>query len=751
MSERPNRATLSKGRSSWCMIFRHPVVLASDQKQKLRVRRGLGTRDEAEATRLVEQLNRLIDDPEMHMLSAKPKAATQYDNRVVAAFYDRMEAKARDSWADRERLLPLPSAVEGYAKVLMVGTTGSGKTTLVRQILGTDPETERFPSTSAAKTTTADIEVIIADNDFQAAVSFVSRETTRQYIVDCVIAAIAGHIEGAPRAEIGRRFTEHNEMRFRMNYLLGSLNPQNTEQDHDELYDEEDESAVDDIAEVSTDEQRENAQKLKHFLARVETLAESFRDRIHVAASDLEIDIEKAKASDREALQELVEEQLVQSEDFDSIVDDLIEEIERRFEFVKVGEFARAQDEWPIVWHFRSTDREEFILEVYRFSSNYSPNFGRLLTPLVEGIRVRGPFVSDWIDDPTDMRVVLLDGQGIGHTADTTASISTSVTRRFQIADAIVLVDNAAQPMQAGASAVMSALVSSGHESKLIVCFTHFDDLRQADNLRSNTAKKEHVTGSYFGVVKSIGQRNGREAERALEKLIPDRLIFVSDIQKPLKEKSNFTRAELNRLIKLIRGSIVVPEPPKLQPSYDVANLVFAIQKATQLFHGRWNRTLSDEHWTRIKALARRLGERNQEEYADLRPIADLIQLVAQEVSLFLSEPYKWNPPIGVEERKDEKLVAIDMIRRAIYDKLHDFARDRILDGKLPEWLAAYSYRGNGSTRRRASDIRAIYSSAAPIPNETPGPDNNDFLFAIREVVADAVLNKGGSVRGWER
>ena len=108
------------------------------------------------------------------------------------------------------------------------------------------------------------------------------------------------------------------------------------------------------------------------------------------------------------------------------------------------------------MWHFRSTDRAEFIREVNRFSSNYSPNFGRLLTPLVDGVRVRGPFTSDWMDDPADMRVVLLDGQGIGHTADTTASISTSVTRRFQVADAIVLVDNAAQPMQAGSAAVLS-------------------------------------------------------------------------------------------------------------------------------------------------------------------------------------------------------------------------------------------------------------------------------------------------------
>ena len=39
MAEKVVKATLSKGRSGWCVIFRHPVALAADQKQKLRVRR----------------------------------------------------------------------------------------------------------------------------------------------------------------------------------------------------------------------------------------------------------------------------------------------------------------------------------------------------------------------------------------------------------------------------------------------------------------------------------------------------------------------------------------------------------------------------------------------------------------------------------------------------------------------------------------------------------------------------------------
>lgn len=46
-------------------------------------------------------------------------------------------------------------------------------------------------------------------------------------------------------------------------------------------------------------------------------------------------------------------------------------------------------------------------------------------------------------------KLVLLDGEGLGHTPKSVAAISTSLTRRIESTDAIVLVDNAVQPMQA--------------------------------------------------------------------------------------------------------------------------------------------------------------------------------------------------------------------------------------------------------------------------------------------------------------
>lgn len=59
--------------------------------------------------------------------------------------------------------------------MILVGPTGAGKTSLLRHLIGTDPEKERFPSTSAARTTISDTEVICAvTEDYEAVVTLVA-------------------------------------------------------------------------------------------------------------------------------------------------------------------------------------------------------------------------------------------------------------------------------------------------------------------------------------------------------------------------------------------------------------------------------------------------------------------------------------------------------------------------------------------------------------------------------------------------
>jgi hypothetical protein len=702
----------------------------------------------------VGQLNEILADQSLWNPAAKAKAASIYEKQIVAAFYDYVESDDRDAWTERERVLPLPGAEQGYAKAQLVGTTGAGKTTILRQLIGTNPKTERFPSTSAAKTTISDLEVVLDEGTFRAVVSFVPRDQVRQCIIECVIAAVAGHLEGSTPSEIARRFMEHSEMRFRLSYILGSLKPPKRS-DEEELSDDEDEDAdATEDAEVTEEEQREFALRLEHFLDEIERLAAEARRR---AARELDFDETRASQQDRDALQELVEEQLMQKDDFHSLVDEILDDVQARFDFIRAGSLVSSRDGWPSTWTHETDDRKGFLQAVNRFSSNYAPNFGRLLTPLVEGIRVAGPFEPDW--GPGGIpKLVLLDGQGIGHTADSASSISTGITRRFQLADVIVLVDNAAQPMQAAPVAVLRTLAASGHESKLAICLTHFDEVK-GDNLRGYEAKKDHVTGSFYNAVQAIGKSVGREAENALKRLIPDRLIFLSNIQAPLPEKARFTRDQFCRLMEIFDSSILPPPEVHYRPVYDVANLILAVQKATQEFHDRWNgilglgtrATVAPEHWTRVKALTRHVGLLKRDEYDTLRPIADLIRLIQTQVSVFLSEPLKWEPAMPPEDKEDEKIQALDNIKKNVFQRLHELSHRRLIDERLSGWVEAYNHRGTGSTRVRAREVVGLYESAAPVPNEMPGPDANEFLFELRELVADSVIEGGGELRGWSR
>jgi hypothetical protein len=141
----------------------------------------------------------------------------------------------------------------------------------------------------------------------------------------------------------------------------------------------------------------------------------------------------------------------------------------------------------------------------------------------------------------------------------------------------------------------------------------------------------------------------------------------------------------------------------------------------------------------------------SKDEYDSLRPIADLIRFLQSHVSRFLAEPLNWKPETPPEHREAEKVQAIDNIRTQVFARLHDLSKRRLIDERLSGWVEAYERRGTGSTKVRARELVGLYESAAPVPNEMPGPDLNEFLFEVRELVAESIIAGNGEVRGWTR
>lgn len=750
----------NQGREAWSIIFRHPSRLdVGTGKTGRRVRRGLGTSDEAEANRLVEQLNEILRSPELWEPTARASVTGRFDARVVEIFYEGLEAIQLDFAGVREEQIPLPGKDEGYRQVLLLGTTGAGKTTLGRQILGTDPRTERFPSTSTAKTTVADTELITTqDADFRAVVTFAPRDEVIDYLADNVAQAALTARRGSD-AQILRDLLDHRDQRFRFSYILGR-GAVGADTDDDIL--------DDDVPDDDLDEFEEEADAdlvLEDFgdvdLAQTNRVLAECVEGVKAMVARYAADIAEGVVQGQEdvrVLDELIEDaldtDLRQSEEFHQIVDALVDEIEKRFATLEAGEYRRNRQGWPVSWSWASEDRAQFMRVVTRFSSNFAPLFGRLLTPLVNGLRVSGPFQPTWSDEPH--RLVLIDGEGLGHTAKSVSSLSTHVQEQLQQVDAVLLVDNATQPMQAAPVAALKAMVVSGTANKLYVVFTHFDQVK-GDNLPTFSLREEHVLGSVDNVLKAIGKELTPSAERVLRRRVEGASFFVGGIHEKLDDKKKVgarTIDQLETLLERLANPELVVAIGDNRPVFNRMNLSLAVTEAAKAFHQRWrgllgleiNPAAPKEHWTRIKAMTRRLAEGWQEEgYSDLLPIADLSTQLQEQVYRMLQSPARWTA--GAAPSQDEEDAILDRLATAVTQRLIDVSRHQLRDEYQLAWQRAYGRRGVGSTFERARIISSeVYDRGAPIPSGVASPDQNRFLQAVATAISEVADQLGAEL-----
>jgi len=741
----------SQGRSAWAVIFRHPVrVDPNTGKVGLRVRQGLGTPDDAEASTLKDQLNELLADEAFWSLPARAEAERRFHRRVVEIFYHGMEPEQSDFGAIRESIIPLPTSADSdYRRALLLGTTGAGKTTLLRQLIGTDPATERFPSTSTAKTTVHETEVVLAEGPYRAVVTFFPVDEVREHLNECISEAVLSAYRGDSDGEVLRKLLMHVNQRFRFNYVLGN-GPQSADTD-------EDEDDEDDGGELGDEAATDGAIDLEATNVLLANTLDVLRAIAARHGDLLKAELGAIDEKDQRVVDELFEEELDrrlrEDEEFHRISDDLMDEIEKRFDLLTVGAVRRNKQGWPQSWSWETDDRASFIKTVTRFSSNHAQRFGRLLTPLVNGVRVSGGFLPAW-NGGQQPKLVLLDGEGLGHTPKSVAAISTSLTRRIESTDAIVLVDNAVQPMQAAPVAAMKEMITSGSASKLLLVFTHFDEVK-GDNLPNDAAKEQHILESAEHVLASIGEELGPFAERALRLRLKEACFFVGGIDENLdgsKKAHKRTIGQLQALLAAVDGIVEKPAPVESKPVYDRMNLVLVVKNAAESFQEAWWPRLGlaskpgvgKEHWTRIKALSRRVSTPGfRDEYDNLKPVADLRKQLQDRLYVFLQNPLRWEP---VEPTDDaHKQQVFDGLANALSAKMLDLATRRVRAERMTDWQSAFNQSGRGSSYARASIIgERIYERAAPIPDVTPSPDRNSFLHEVAAVV-ESVCDKLGA------
>lgn len=735
----------SQGRAGWSVQFRHPgLVDPRSGRNGRRIRAGLGTRDESLAASYVAELNVLLGNDRWWISDARTAAEGRFDERVVDIFYSALDTATYDARAIRDEHLRLPDRSQGWRRVLLLGTTGAGKTTLVRQLIGTDPDEERFPTTATGRTTIADTEIILRDGTFKVVVTFFQLDEVREYVLDCLLRASILSYRGESRAEVQRAVLQHPDQRFRFNYILGDgPSADAAETEVDDLFDDNvfapssASGAMSELGQLDVDEAQRSIERV---VERVMALAAEHGARLR---TELDPDgSEDARVVD-ELLEQGLDEVLRDDEAIYVLVDDLVDQMAARFDLVSEGDLRRNRQGWAQSWTYETGDRRSFIRQLRRFTSNSKMGFGRLLTPLVSGVRVSGPFKPTWYTDDDYPALVLYDTEGLGHTPDSSSSLPTRLTRMIDESDAVILVDNSAQPMQAAPAAALRALARAGQAAKLRICFTHFDSVT-GDNLPTDHDRARHVLQACSGVLTRIGEEFGPFAERPLRHRVKSGSYFLADTQKRFEPSDDLpVILQLRKLMEDLRSSGERPTLAETRPVYDKANLVVAIRDAAEDFNEHWKAVLgltgsidvSKAHWGKVKALSRRIAFRMDDEYLQLRPVAHLQAELQGELVKLVQNPLHWS---AGEPTHEERQAVLEELVARLNSGLLDLCKRRMTDDPIRSWQQAYGLSGRGSTFERARLIaNDIYEQAAPVPRATPNANASEFLREVIEVVAE--------------
>ena len=630
---------------------------------------------------------------------------------------------------------------------MLVGPTGAGKTTLVRQLIGSDHRRDRFPSTSTARTTTADIEIVTADGAFEAAITFMPEDAVRCTLEECLEEACRSVIRGADDVGVASALLEHREQRFRLSYVLGAWPEEEPDDDWQDDFDDDPElSQRDDLAEdeaVGESEGAINTARLQRYVQEIKNIVQMSR---HGTTARLGPYPETGNANNRERWLDDFTSALHQQVNFTELTGRIMKAIEQRFGFIEHGVFEPDGTAWPRLWRYWHADRDLFLKHVRWFSSNHDRQFGRLLTPLVDGVRVRGPFRPPALTRTP--RLVLLDGEGLGHSAREANSISTRVTKKFPHVEMILLVDNAQAPMLIAPREVLRSVGTGGCGHKLAVAFTHFDQV-VGDNLGTRRKKLSHVRASIPNALASLRETLGAAVTEVLKRRLQSNAFFLGGLNRQPPETKP---AVIRKLVKALEAAAEPPEPIDLAPIYGTERLDLFLRDAVERFKDPWMGRLGlvdddgvpKQHWARIKALCRRIAHNwDNNEYSNLRPIADLVRALQGHVSSWLGSPSGWTREPKDEE---EKWAAVDLIRRTVSIKIHSLAEKRLVATRRRDWIEAYEFSGPGSSVERSTSMREIYDAAAPGIAAVPNRGQEEFRDELLKIIRDAVEAEGGSV-----
>ncbi len=732
------------GRRSFIVDFRHPSRPdpSNQGKPGRKVRKGLGTDEKTVAEALVEQLNRLLADPAFHSPAARAKAAAHFDPRVIEIFYDGIESKRQDYRALRDEHLPFPPRGEGYPRILLLGVPGAGKTTLVRQLIGSHPVYDRFPSTSVNRTTTCETEVVTGREEYSAAITFMSEEEADFEVRQSLSGAVLRTVDDATDADIAKVFLERSDMRFRLKYLLGDWPRGEVDIDPYEIPDDDTGEVQEDQGDASAlavtpAETEALSSKLRAYVGAIREITAAARNEVETLLGPLDALSSDERNTALDWIQELAE----QSDDYATLAGELLDDLREKSKNIPFGRVRTTTTGWPRLWLMTAPpdSRREFLTAVRFFSGIDRDLWGKLLTPLVNGIRVAGPFAPSWSSHAELPRFVLIDTEGLGHKANMTPDVPDHIVSLFAESDAILLLHKGDVAFSFEGGKALETIGGAGQTIKTMLVFSRMDAVK-GDNIQGWQAKRDYTFDGVRNVAEhQIAKSMTPDVARFMLAHLERNSFYLGSLQ---KADPKAAVPELNALFDRLTSIVAPAAPVRAFPEYTDDLLVLALHRGVESFRMQWRGQLGLERhsefrplpWQSVKAVSRRYAEGFDDGY-HIRPVSNLLNDMTLAIARFLESPVRWQGNPSAEDKR----AILERVKECVSGELVRFCNRQLREEPQPQWHEAYAFRGRGSTFDRKVKIEALYERQVPIP----GGGSDDMLHVQRFIDAVKQLVKG--------
>lgn len=714
---------------------------------------------------LLVNYNQYVSDYESFI-----KVYEKYDKKAISWVFEKTDIIDKYNQDSVMRTIEKKISVKNsddefiYPATLLIGASGAGKTTLIKQLIGSINTS--FPATMQSNTTVGSMYVVVdnSERNLVACAKLINKSALEDRLENSYIKIIKEILTEGNTIENAKIFdilydniTIFDDKKVKLQYILLKDNIMND--NLLSLIKEESNEIWNGFLKKSSEfDFNINKEFLKN------TSVEFF------TAFDLYIDEYISKTKIINCIMDIVEHKIsiiikkmyseIKKYDDINVSINIVDEKKSvqldessNFSFPKILmlTFSYKQQRLP-----DNGLREKFFNILEYVSSANEEKQGETLFPIIEHIRIKGNFKPLWYKEKDFIEnYILIDSEGIGHDI-TNQNVSMQLRTIMSKCNVITVIQNASEQMQTAFASTVKSLIYNGWIGKTRFCFNRMEMFDQKAHasveskvsfIKSNIKNvlKQIITDEINSEHKIVSSREHIFEEAIIKKAyyleylkekITSKNCFISsdkesawgvieknnDIDESVKQSiketflTYFTEKfnpvdNINRYLKdIVSSKVSFTEEDMallgIVPQYRADIFSSILNVINNKFAKDFLKELNSSPWQTVKAFNVRMASNwDNREWKNLQPEAKFIELANSNIMSYLLNPENINE---INERNGYEFTMIiqQMISEEISDAITKIAEESIYLELLNDcWKLAAEFSDLGSTYDRSKLI----------------------------------------------